>query len=226
MLRLVAKGMSYKQIADRLVLSHRTVQNHVQNTLRKLQLHNRVQLVRYAIEQGLDDDDSTTADGPSMTGARRTGHAGKNHALGSVDQSTPEKEHHMGQGTLLFRASLGDVLRAERMRQGMTLRELSSSARVSLGYISEIERGQKEASSELLAALCEALDVPLSGVLREVSDQVADEELALEAARPRPLRAGSSPPLPRAAGVAAAVSPDARGNLTRAGETSAASLQP
>jgi len=54
-LRLVAKGLSYKQIAERLVLSHRTVQNHVQNTLRKLQLHNRVQLVRYAIEQGLDD---------------------------------------------------------------------------------------------------------------------------------------------------------------------------
>jgi DNA-binding NarL/FixJ family response regulator len=54
-LRLVAKGMSYRQIAERLVLSHRTVQNHVQNTLRKLQLHNRVQLVRYAIEQGLDD---------------------------------------------------------------------------------------------------------------------------------------------------------------------------
>ncbi|MGZ8744088.1 MAG: response regulator [Nocardioides sp.] len=56
-LRLVAKGMSYKQIAERLFLSHRTVQNHVQNTLRKLQLHNRVQLVRYAIEQGLDDVD-------------------------------------------------------------------------------------------------------------------------------------------------------------------------
>jgi DNA-binding NarL/FixJ family response regulator len=56
-LRQVAKGMSYRQIAERLVISHRTVQNHVQNTLRKLQLHNRVQLVRYAIEQGLDDDD-------------------------------------------------------------------------------------------------------------------------------------------------------------------------
>jgi DNA-binding NarL/FixJ family response regulator len=56
-LRLVAKGMSYKQIAERLFLSHRTVQNHVQNTLRKLQLHNRVQLVRYAIEQGLDEVD-------------------------------------------------------------------------------------------------------------------------------------------------------------------------
>ena len=54
-LRLVAKGLSYKQIADRLVLSHRTVQNHVQNTLGKLQLHNRVELVRYAIERGLDD---------------------------------------------------------------------------------------------------------------------------------------------------------------------------
>lgn len=55
-LRLVAKGLSYKDIAERLVLSHRTVQNHVQNTLRKLQLHNRVQLVRYAIEQGLDEE--------------------------------------------------------------------------------------------------------------------------------------------------------------------------
>jgi DNA-binding NarL/FixJ family response regulator len=53
-LRLVAKGLSYKQIADRLVLSHRTVQNHVQNTLTKLQLHNRVELTRYAIERGLD----------------------------------------------------------------------------------------------------------------------------------------------------------------------------
>lgn len=88
----------------------------------------------------------------------------------------------MGRGTLLFRASLGDVLRAERMRQGMTLRELSSSARVSLGYISEIERGQKEASSELLAALCAALDVALSGVLREVSEYVEAEEIALEIA--------------------------------------------
>jgi DNA-binding NarL/FixJ family response regulator len=52
-LRMVATGLSYKQIATRLVLSHRTVQNHVQNTLGKLQLHNRVELVRYAIEHGL-----------------------------------------------------------------------------------------------------------------------------------------------------------------------------
>ena len=53
-LRFVAKGLSYKQIADRLSVSHRTVQNHVQNTLQKLQLHNRVELARYAIERGLD----------------------------------------------------------------------------------------------------------------------------------------------------------------------------
>ncbi|MCX9190821.1 DNA-binding response regulator [Carbonactinospora thermoautotrophica] len=56
-LRLVAKGLSYKQIAERLVLSHRTVQNHVQNVLNKLQLHSRVELVRYAIKQGLDEDE-------------------------------------------------------------------------------------------------------------------------------------------------------------------------
>ena len=56
-LRLVAKGLTYRQIAERLVLSHRTVQNHVQNTLGKLQLHNRVELVRYAIEKGLDQED-------------------------------------------------------------------------------------------------------------------------------------------------------------------------
>ncbi len=55
-LKMVAKGMSYRQIAERLVLSHRTVQNHVQNTLRKLQMHNRVELTRYAIEQGLDGE--------------------------------------------------------------------------------------------------------------------------------------------------------------------------
>ena len=56
-LKMVAKGIEYKQIAERLVLSHRTVQNHVQNTLRKLQMHNRVELTRWAIERGLDDDE-------------------------------------------------------------------------------------------------------------------------------------------------------------------------
>jgi transcriptional regulator with XRE-family HTH domain len=77
---------------------------------------------------------------------------------------------------VLFRRLLGDVLRAARMRRGMTLREVSAEARVSLGYISEIERGQKEASSELLASLCAALELPLSEVLHEVADLVALEE--------------------------------------------------
>ena len=81
---------------------------------------------------------------------------------------------------VLFRRLLGEELRRQRLLQGRTLREVSADARVSLGYISEIERGQKEASSELLAALCEALDVPLSGVLSQVSDAVALAEAALE----------------------------------------------
>ena len=89
---------------------------------------------------------------------------------------------------VLFRRSLGEVLRHQRMDLGMTLREVSAEARVSLGYISEIERGQKEASSELLASLCSALDVALSDVLREVSDAVAIQERALElAATPIPV---------------------------------------
>jgi transcriptional regulator with XRE-family HTH domain len=77
---------------------------------------------------------------------------------------------------VLFRRLLGDVLRNKRLQRGMTLREVSAEARVSLGYISEIERGQKEASSELLGSLCAAMDVPLSEVLRDVSSLVAVEE--------------------------------------------------
>ena len=90
---------------------------------------------------------------------------------------------------VIFRRLLGDVLRRARMQRGMTLRELSAEARVSLGYISEIERGQKEASSELLASLCEAMDLPLSDVLRDVADAVAIEEMALEVASSTPITA-------------------------------------
>ena len=74
---------------------------------------------------------------------------------------------------VLLREELGDVLRDARRSQGRTLREVSSQARVSLGYLSEVERGQKEASSELLASICQALNAPLSVVLREVSDRIA-----------------------------------------------------
>ncbi len=74
---------------------------------------------------------------------------------------------------VVLRQIVGDELRRRRMDQGRTLRDVSTSARVSLGYLSEVERGQKEASSELLAAICGALEVPLSEVMRSVSDNTA-----------------------------------------------------
>ncbi|MEU5839704.1 MULTISPECIES: helix-turn-helix domain-containing protein [Streptomyces] len=92
---------------------------------------------------------------------------------------------------ILLRRLLGDVLRRQRQRQGRTLREVSSSARVSLGYLSEVERGQKEASSELLSSICDALDVRMSELMREVSDELALAELAESAASdavPAPMR--------------------------------------
>ncbi len=79
-------------------------------------------------------------------------------------------------GQLLVRRLLGSVLRRTRLRQGRTLREVSADARVSLGYLSEVERGQKEASSELLVAICAALEVPQSEVLRLVSEDLAAAE--------------------------------------------------
>lgn len=73
----------------------------------------------------------------------------------------------------VLRTLLGSSLRETRLRQRRTLREVSGAARVSLGYLSEVERGQKEASSELLASICRALGVRLSDVLREVSETLA-----------------------------------------------------
>ncbi|MCV7347924.1 transcriptional regulator ClgR [Mycolicibacterium rhodesiae] len=77
---------------------------------------------------------------------------------------------------ILLREVIGDVLRNARTSQGRTLREVSDSARVSLGYLSEVERGRKEASSELLSAICTALDVPLSRVLTDAGAKMADRE--------------------------------------------------
>lgn len=79
-----------------------------------------------------------------------------------------------------MRQHVGEVLRARRMSQGLTLRDVSGKARVSLGYISEVERGQKEASSELLAALAGALEVPLSKVLLDVSALLEMDEASVE----------------------------------------------
>ncbi len=76
----------------------------------------------------------------------------------------------------LLRGALGSTLRAVRMSQGRTLRDVAKSARVSLGYLSEVERGQKEASSELLNSICSALDLSLSMVLSDVLLQVKSQE--------------------------------------------------
>jgi transcriptional regulator with XRE-family HTH domain len=94
----------------------------------------------------------------------------------------------------LLRRHLGAVLRRQRQRQARTLRDVAGSAAVSLGYLSEIERGHKEASSELLASICDALGLRVSDVLRAVADDLAVAEPAhaplLEAV---PAHAGSEP---------------------------------
>jgi transcriptional regulator with XRE-family HTH domain len=79
--------------------------------------------------------------------------------------------------TALLREVIGDVLRRARVEQGRTLREVSDDARVSLGYLSEVERGRKEASSELLSAICGALEVPLSRVLTDAGEELGRQEL-------------------------------------------------
>jgi len=82
---------------------------------------------------------------------------------------------------VLLRKVIGDALRARRLAQGRTLREVSTAANVSLGYLSEIERGHKEASSELLASICDALGAPLSEMLGDVSATFALAEQMEEA---------------------------------------------
>ena len=78
---------------------------------------------------------------------------------------------------ILLRSAVGQELRAARIAQGRTLRQVARDARVSLGYLSEVERGQKEASSELLSSICSALDISLSSLLREVSSSLATHEV-------------------------------------------------
>ncbi len=86
----------------------------------------------------------------------------------------------------LLRLLLGQTLREQRIHDRRTLRDVSLAARVSLGYLSEVERGQKEASSELLFSICQALNVPLSEILREVSEKM----LVVEAGQLQPSRIG------------------------------------
>ncbi|WP_226345299.1 helix-turn-helix domain-containing protein [Agilicoccus flavus] len=88
---------------------------------------------------------------------------------------------------VVLRHEVGDVLRTRRQGLGRTLRDVSTLASVSLGYLSEVERGEKEASSELLASICAALDLPMSTMLRDVSDRLESVEEATEG-RLRPTR--------------------------------------
>lgn len=129
---------------------------------------------------------------------------------------------------VLLRRVIGDALRARRQGQHRTLREVSTAANVSLGYLSEIERGQKEASSELLAAICDALGAQLSEVLREVSDTMAlaeqlpdvlvpvttqpaeQDQAAAARARPVPAADRSASPTGPAAKVDAALAAPAK----------------
>ncbi len=113
---------------------------------------------------------------------------------------------------VLLRHLLGDALRRLRLRQGRTLREVSAAARVSLGYLSEVERGQKEASSELLAAICSALRTPMSQVFREVSDNFALAELQNE-----PVLAGAREPALQAPAAARMDAPETPQVFTGAG---------
>ena len=74
---------------------------------------------------------------------------------------------------ILVRQEIGDVLRDFRLQKGRTLRQVASKASVALGYLSEVDRGQKEASSEILASVADALDTPISVIMREVGDRLA-----------------------------------------------------
>jgi hypothetical protein len=118
---------------------------------------------------------------------------------GSVEHSESDVEVDTVGETVVLRSLLGDALRETRLQQNRTLREVSSAARVSLGYLSEVERGQKEASSELLASICRALGVRLSDVLREVS-----EELSILEPHPVPVLEVVPEPAPVSAVLSAA----------------------
>lgn len=116
------------------------------------------------------------------------------YRIPEVHEKFIQSQRKGGRSMILFRQELGDVLRDARRAQGRTLRQVSSDARVSLGYLSEIERGQKEASSELLVSVTDALGLPLSFVLREVSDRIAvAERVTIPDTVPEGLADGTAP---------------------------------
>lgn len=118
----------------------------------------------------------TTTSGAAQNPAQRLlTHTVKIAAPATSTETTPA----YGKKMVLMRQVIGEELRRRRNEQSRTLRDVSRDAQVSLGYLSELERGQKEASSELLAAVCSALDTPLSSLLAGVSEEVAKREAIL-----------------------------------------------
>ena len=101
------------------------------------------------------------------------------HTVRIADPASVSATPVNGKKMVLLRQVIGEELRRRRNEQARTLRDVSRDAQVSLGYLSELERGQKEASSELLAAVCSALDTPLSSLLAGVSTEVARREAML-----------------------------------------------
>jgi hypothetical protein len=101
------------------------------------------------------------------------------HTVRIADPASAAATPVNGKKMVLLRQVIGEELRRRRNEQARTLRDVSRDAQVSLGYLSELERGQKEASSELLAAVCSALDTPLSSLLAGVSTEVARREAML-----------------------------------------------
>ena len=118
----------------------------------------------------------TAAHGPGRPARRPEGRRSPAHPRSPGYGMGIDNERQEVAPVIVLRREIGDVLRSVRQHQGRTLREVSSAARVSLGYLSEVERGQKEASSELLSSICTALNIPMSFVLRKVSDRVAVAE--------------------------------------------------
>ena len=123
----------------------------------------------------------------------------------------------------LLRTQLGNTLRGHRLRQRRTLRDVSGAARVSLGYLSEVERGQKEASSELLASICEALEVELADLLAEVSLELRLAEAGRGApVRPVPPAIETTPSHPAGAAEQPAAEPAAEPALALVGSARSA----
>lgn len=129
------------------------------------------------MESTMKSNDQAMTELPKFAGTQNSGQPMLTHTIKISDPASPSATY--GKKMILMRQVIGEELRRRRTEQSRTLRDVSRDAQVSLGYLSELERGQKEASSELLAAVCNALDTPLSVLLAGVSQEIAQREAIL-----------------------------------------------